>query len=88
MAIEIINGFKCKTCTDVDYAKKHIDPAHPKDGPYGVNKPEEPLVTARKEKRSPVEFAGALSALNGVIEPTRDARQRVPEPGARADRSI
>lgn len=32
-----VNGFSCKNCTDVDYAKKHIDPAHPKDGPYGIN---------------------------------------------------
>jgi hypothetical protein len=32
-----VNGFSCKNCTDVDYANKHIDPAHPKDGPYGVN---------------------------------------------------
>jgi hypothetical protein len=38
-----VNGFSCKNCTDVDYAKKHIDPAHPKDGPYGVNaKAQEP----------------------------------------------
>ena len=33
----MVNGFSCKNCTDVDYAKKHIDPAHPKDGPYGIN---------------------------------------------------
>ncbi len=32
-----VNGYACKTCTDVDYAKKHIDPAHPKSGPFGVN---------------------------------------------------
>ena len=32
-----VNGFSCKNCTDVDYAKKHIDPAHPKSGPYDVN---------------------------------------------------
>ncbi|WP_143324105.1 hypothetical protein [Caulobacter sp. X] len=32
-----VNGFSCKNCTDVDNAKKHIDPAHPKDGPYGIN---------------------------------------------------
>ncbi len=32
-----VNGFSCKNCTEVDEAKKHIDPAHPKDGPYGVN---------------------------------------------------
>ncbi len=34
----LVNGFRCKNCTDVDYAKKHIDPQHPKDGPYGINK--------------------------------------------------
>ena len=32
-----VNGFACRNCTDVDLAQKHIDPAHPKDGPYGVN---------------------------------------------------
>jgi len=32
-----VNGFSCNNCTDVDYAKKHIDPAHPKDGPFGVH---------------------------------------------------
>lgn len=34
--MEIVNGFVCKNCTDVDYAKKGIDPAHPKDGPWGA----------------------------------------------------
>ncbi|HWU50699.1 MAG TPA: hypothetical protein VN042_12530 [Asticcacaulis sp.] len=37
-----INGFTCKNCTDVDYAKKHIDPAHPRSGPYGVNAASDP----------------------------------------------
>ena len=35
--MDVINGFQCRNCTDIDYAKKHIDPAHPKDGPYGIN---------------------------------------------------
>jgi hypothetical protein len=34
----LVNGYRCKNCTDVDNAKKHIDPQHPKDGPYGINK--------------------------------------------------
>ncbi len=34
-----VNGYSCKNCTDVEYAKKHIDPQHPKDGPFGINKP-------------------------------------------------
>ena len=32
-----VNGFSCKNCTEVDLANKHIDPAHPKDGPFGIN---------------------------------------------------
>lgn len=34
----MVNGYSCKNCTEVDLAKKHIDPAHPKDGPFGINK--------------------------------------------------
>ncbi len=32
-----VNGFSCRNCTDVDRAKKHIDPANPSAGPFGVN---------------------------------------------------
>ena len=35
-----VNGFSCRNCTDVDNAKKHIDPAHPSAGPFGINDPE------------------------------------------------
>ena len=31
-----VNGYSCQNCTDVDNAKKGIDPAHPKSGPYGA----------------------------------------------------
>lgn len=34
--MEVVNGYPCKNCTDVEYAKKGIDPARPKDGPNGV----------------------------------------------------
>ena len=37
-----VNGFTCKNCTEVDYAMKHIDPAHPKSGPYGVDAASDP----------------------------------------------
>jgi len=40
----IVNGYRCKNCTDVDYAKKHIDPAHPKSGPYGIDAKDDPTV--------------------------------------------
>jgi hypothetical protein len=55
-----VNGFTCRNCTDVDYAKKHIDPAHPKAGPYGINAASDPSLANK-----PVVFGGALSSLNG-----------------------
>jgi hypothetical protein len=55
-----VNGYTCKNCTDVDYAKKHIDPQHPKSGPYGVNAATDPT------QKPAVAFGGALSALNGL----------------------
>ena len=33
MSMEVINGFVCNTCTDVENAKKLIDPARPEAGP-------------------------------------------------------
>lgn len=65
-----VNGFSCKNCTDVDYAKKHVDPARPKDGPYGINAKEQPL------RQDPaVRFGGRLSELNEVrpSNPVRNA---------------
>jgi len=37
-----VNGFTCRNCTDVAYAKRHIDPEHPKSGPFGVNAESDP----------------------------------------------
>ena len=50
-----INGFSCKNCTEVGYANKHIDPAHPKSGPYNVNAKDDPSRT------KVVTFGGSLS---------------------------
>ena len=51
-----INGFTCRNCAEVDLAKKHIDPAHPKSGPYGVDAAQDP-------SRGPaVLLSGSLSA--------------------------
>ena len=65
-----VNGYSCKNCTDVDYAKKHIDPAHPKDGPYGVNAQSDPS----RANEPAVKFGGSLAALasplNTNVTPT------------------
>jgi len=55
-----VNGFQCKNCTDVDYAKKHIDPAHPKSGPYGIDAKDDPTVKKNSDSAA-VTFAGNLS---------------------------
>ena len=31
-----INGFRCRNCSDVDRAKRNIDPANPAGGPFGI----------------------------------------------------
>ncbi len=63
-----VNGFSCKNCTEVDEAKKHIDPAHPKDGPFGINAdPSKKVETARKSGQAPaVTFGGLLAGLTAA----------------------
>jgi hypothetical protein len=65
-----VNGFSCKNCTDVDYAKKHIDPAHPKDGPYGIDAKNNDTKSADTKTRTgaldrpAVTFGGSLGVPN------------------------
>ncbi len=66
-----VNGYTCKNCTDVDYAKKHIDPAHPKSGPYNVNAADDP------SRQNAVQFGGNLSASNtGTSSSTQTTQQQ------------
>ena len=53
-----VNGYQCWNCTDVSNAKKHIDPQHPKSGPYGVDAASDP--TAKRDQA--VTFGGTLTA--------------------------
>ncbi|MEX0838452.1 MAG: hypothetical protein WD034_02880 [Parvibaculum sp.] len=41
-----VNGFACRNCTEVEQAKKNIDPAHPKSGPFGADADMDPTVPA------------------------------------------
>jgi hypothetical protein len=54
-----VNGYSCKNCTDVDNAKKHIDPAHPKSGPYGVTADTDPSV----KTKAAFSFGGNLTGI-------------------------
>ena len=72
-----VNGFLCKNCTDVENAKKHIDPAHPRSGPYGIDAKNDPTVNQATVK-SAVVFGGSLSGLNT----TSNASASPPAPNA------
>ncbi len=82
-----VNGFLCRNCTDVDYAKKHIDPAHPKSGPYGINAKDDP--TVKSAPSSAVIFGGSLVSLNAkqTTTVTNDAAERTNGEGAAAEES-
>jgi hypothetical protein len=70
-----VNGFMCRNCTDVDHAKKHIDPAHPKSGPYGINADTDPT-----NPKSFIQFGGSHSGTQGVA-----GEIAVPPTGQRVD---
>lgn len=38
--MNVVNGYYCRTCSDESLAKRNIDPARPKDGPFGRDAPE------------------------------------------------
>ena len=73
-----VNGFSCKNCTDVDYAKKHIDPAHPKSGPYGIDAATDP-----SQKNQPSVSFG--SAPSGVSSSGAGAAKAADAPDAQLD---
>lgn len=51
-----VNGYSCRNCTDVAYAKKFIDPEHPKSGPFNINAATDP-----SRATEAVRFGGMLS---------------------------
>jgi hypothetical protein len=71
-----VNGYSCKNCTDVRYAKKHVDPAHPRSGPYGINAKNDPSVS---KDPAIIMFGGSLAALNapGTMTAGRFASENV-----------
>jgi hypothetical protein len=68
-----VNGYECRNCTDVDLAKKHIDPAHPKSGPFNVDAKSDPtriLQNATNQgvqsgtNQGAVSFGGQLAGIS------------------------
>lgn len=63
--LELVNGYVCHNCTDVAYAQRNIDPQHPKDGPFGVNK-------AGSGHGPAVVLGGALAKTEPASQPRGD----------------
>ena len=78
-----VNGYQCRNCTDVENAKKHIDPAHPKSGPYDINAATDP---SRRNDPS-VTFGGALSSLNTAKSSSASNAAQTNAPGNLLDLS-
>jgi hypothetical protein len=79
----MVNGYSCKNCTDVDYAKKHIDPAHPKDGPFGIDAKD--AGRAASKPAPAVTFGGALT---GAVSPLAQGATPSATQGLRLDVSV
>ena len=70
--INLVNGYVCHNCTDVDYAKKGIDPAHPnKNDPLNAKtKSQDAIAAAGKTQITPaVILSGALAKLAAANSP-------------------
>jgi len=72
MSIETVNGYVCRNCSDVELAKKGVDPAQPKD----AYKAEE----AKPERGPAVTYGGSLARPE--LSPTQVAQPAPYVPGS------
>ena len=65
--MELVNGYPCFNCTDVELAKKGVNPAKPQDNPNSPSyDPSAQGAKASGFDQSAIKFGGGLSALNGT----------------------
>jgi hypothetical protein len=67
MAIELVNGYVCRNCTDVGLAKRGVDPAHPHDPPHALRRPD-----GAAADPSTAPGSDAAAAPDGVNRPVAD----------------
>lgn len=66
--MEIVNGYVCNTCCDVDLAKRGVDPAHPKDDPKNPNY-DPTKAKADKARADGKADHGPAFKLGGALQP-------------------
>ena len=99
--MELVNGYPCFNCTDVDLAKKGINPAKPQDDPRSPNYDPTSAKVANGSSSSrdsaSVTFGGSLTALNGTQPSGQDQsslsgqpqqQQQQAQPGSTLDISV
>ena len=76
--ISTVNGYVCYNCTDIDNAKKGINPAHPNaQDPQSVQAKSKSKIAAAsdKSKEAPaVILSGALSQQGGIAANSSQSR--------------
>ncbi len=82
-----VNGYQCWNCTQVDEAKKGVDPSDPKAGPYGVNAAVAQETTPLQSQA--VTFGGALAGQSSTSgESSSQTTAASTAPGSRLDLSV
>jgi hypothetical protein len=66
--MEIVNGYPCFSCADVDMARKNVDPASPHQSP-AVQQARDPSKAAAANAADPTKPGAGASAK---VEPARD----------------
>lgn len=73
-----VNGFACRNCSEVDQAKRNVDPANPSAGPFGINK------TGRSAGKQPDHFSAEAREADKLEALHRAARAQTVNPAAAA----
>ena len=79
--MEVANGYASKIRTDVEYAKRNVDPARPKEGPTGADAGAK--VEGRPADRSPAVTFGGDIAPPPAPKEVEASRPASFEPGSR-----
>ncbi len=61
----MLNGFSCRNCSEVDQAKRNIDPANPSAGPFGMNAPKSGSAS-KTHKSASIDSAAVQQAVDQV----------------------
>ena len=84
--MSVVNGYYCRTCADESLARRNVDPARPKDGPFGRDAPEARAHEAARQAALTGAAAGVASAAPGATR--RDRSPPPPGQGLRLDIAV